>query len=222
MSVVTKRRIVDGGDGKKRTTTTTTTSSTVTTNMVVIVVLVCLFFLSTYTTTAAAAAAYDSSDLEDVEEAMRQARGRAKPWLMRSIRWGTTTTSLCFLSPASILCIVVLCANVWSLLVYSTSGTWAEASHLLVKDTTPKTRKALAKMAADIGGNAREFGAVAERYSQCPSSKEKGNLGRFRKGSMAPAFDRAVFDATTPLNTTIGPIETQFGLHLIFIKDRKM
>jgi peptidyl-prolyl cis-trans isomerase C len=39
---------------------------------------------------------------------------------------------------------------------------------------------------------------------------------------MAPTFDRACFDPTSELRTTIGPIQTQFGWHLIYVQDRQI
>ena len=156
---------------------------------------------------------------EDPEEAMRLAREQAKPWLMRELQIGDKKL---FISPASIIMVLVFVINVYSWLSYKTSGTWAEAAHILVKDTSPKTLKALVGMQKDIQGNAKLFGELAEKYSQCPSSREKGNLGRFSQGTMAPPFDKAVFDPKTPLNTTIGPIQTQFGYHLIYVRNRKL
>jgi peptidyl-prolyl cis-trans isomerase C len=165
------------------------------------------------------AATASRSSVEETEEAMRLAREHAKPWLMRELQWGD---EMLFITPASIIVGLVLFINLLSWLSYKTSGTWAEASHILVKDTSPKTLKALVGMQKDIQGNAKLFGELAEKYSQCPSSREKGDLGRFAQGTMAPPFDRAVFDPKTPLNTTIGPIQTQFGYHLIYVRNRKI
>jgi peptidyl-prolyl cis-trans isomerase C len=155
----------------------------------------------------------------DMEDAIRLAREAAKPWLMRELQVGDTKLPI---SPATIVCLVGLGVNLCSWLIYHTSGTWAEASHILVKDTSPKTHKALVGMQKEVGGNAKLFGDLAEKYSQCPSSAEKGDLGRFRQGTMAPPFDKAVFDPKSPLKMTIGPIQTQFGYHLIYIRNRKM
>jgi peptidyl-prolyl cis-trans isomerase C len=176
------------------------------------------FFLVTLIVSVSSAASNGDSK-EDIEEKMRIARENAKPWLMRDLTIGDTRL---YISPASIICVVVFVVNLCSWLMYKTSGTWAEASHILVKDTSDKTRKALVHMQKEIGGNSKMFADVAEKYSQCPSSKERGNLGRFKQGTMAPPFDRAVFDPNAPLKMTIGPIETQFGLHLIYIRERKM
>jgi peptidyl-prolyl cis-trans isomerase C len=161
----------------------------------------------------------DYNNPRNVEDAIRLAREAAKPWLMRELQMGHTKLPI---SPATIVCLLVLGVNLCSWIMYQTSGTWAEASHILVKDTSLKTHKALVGMQKEVGGNAKLFGDLAEKYSQCPSSKEKGDLGRFRQGSMAPPFDKAVFDPKSPLKMTIGPIQTQFGYHLIYIRNRKM
>jgi hypothetical protein len=161
----------------------------------------------------------DNSNAASIEDEMKLARQLAKPWFLREISYNGQGF---IISPASVICVVVFVVNLLSWLSYLTSGTWAEASHILVKATDKKTRKALTHMVQDIGSDIKKFGAVAEQYSSCQSSKEKGNLGRFQRGVMTPPFDKVVFDPKTPLKTTIGPIETQFGLHLIYIRDRKM
>ena len=52
------------------------------------------------------------------------------------------------------------------------------------------------------------------------SVKDGGSLGRFYRGDMAKNFDRACFDPKTPIGTTVGPFETSFGWHLLYIKNR--
>lgn len=160
-----------------------------------------------------------AADIDDTEEAMRRAREAAKPWLMRELEINGTKL---IISPATIICVLVFVVNLWSWLSFHTSGTWAEASHILLKDTSKKTHKALLTIKQDAGSNAKKFGEYAKQYSNCPSKSQNGDLGRFQKGTMAPPFDKVVFDPKTPLNQTIGPIETQFGYHLIYIRNRKM
>lgn len=156
----------------------------------------------------------------DHEEGTKLAREHAKPWMMRKLV--ISDTMILPFSPVTFVCVFVFAVNLCSWVGYHTSGTWAEASHILVKDTSAKTHKGLVSMRNQIQGNAKLFGNMAEQYSQCPSSKEKGDLGRFSQGTMAPPFDKAVFDPQTPLKQTIGPIQTQFGYHLIYVRDRKM
>jgi peptidyl-prolyl cis-trans isomerase C len=160
--------------------------------------------------------AVHAAETDDVDE-MKQARLMAKPWLMRSLIVGGVNLHL---SPASFITLLLFAVQI----VYSfgTASQWCEASHILIKDTSPKTYKAMQNMVTDIGKNARKFGDIAEKYSQCPSKTKHGDLGRFAQGDMAPPFDKACFDPDTQTGITIGPIETQFGYHLIFVRKRKL
>jgi peptidyl-prolyl cis-trans isomerase C len=81
------------------------------------------------------------------------------------------------------------------------------ALHILVK--TEKQAKEL-KAQLDNGAN---FGALAKKYSLCPSKKKGGDLGEFRRGQMVKAFDDVVFKR--PILKVHGPIKTKFGYHLI-------
>ena len=54
--------------------------------------------------------------------------------------------------------------------------------------------------------------------SECPSAKRGGNLGTFKPGMMVKAFDEVCFEKE--LGVVHGPIETQFGSHLILITRR--
>lgn len=83
----------------------------------------------------------------------------------------------------------------------------ASARHILVK-----TKEEAEKLKQRIA-RGEEFGVLAKKYSQCPSKKQGGNLGEFRRGQMVKAFDDVVFKQ--PVLTVHGPIKTQFGFHLI-------
>ena len=126
-----------------------------------------------------------------------------------------------FISPFTIICVAILLINIWSFVSYHLSGSWVEGSHILVKDTSEKTHKGLVSLRDQLGSNYQLFGSSAKEYSQCPSSEQRGDLGRFVPGSMAPSFDHICFDSTTPVGQTIGPIETKHGYHLIYIRKRK-
>ena len=63
-----------------------------------------------------------------------------------------------------------------------------------------------------------DFAAVAAEHSQCPSGKQGGELGTFSPGQMVREFDTVVFnDAVGEVH---GPVQTQFGYHLIEITSR--
>ena len=88
----------------------------------------------------------------------------------------------------------------------------AQALHILVSSE---------KQANDILDKLKkgaDFGAMALRYSTCPSKKQGGDLGEFRQGDMVKPFDKAVFSGE--LFKILGPVKTQFGYHLIKVIDR--
>ena len=88
----------------------------------------------------------------------------------------------------------------------------ATARHILVK-----TAEQCEQLKADIEGGA-DFAELAKQFSDCPSGESGGELGEFSRGMMVREFDEVVFSA--PLNTVQGPVQTQFGFHLIEITSR--
>lgn len=62
------------------------------------------------------------------------------------------------------------------------------------------------------------FSAFAKELSTCPSAKNGGLLGTFPRGKMVSKFDDAVFSGK--LGEPIGPINTLYGAHLIWVSDR--
>lgn len=59
----------------------------------------------------------------------------------------------------------------------------------------------------------KTFEELAADFSMCPSGKSGGNLGEFGKGMMVPPFEQAAF--ALEVGETSGPVQTQFGFHLI-------
>ena len=64
-----------------------------------------------------------------------------------------------------------------------------------------------------------DFADVAREHSTCPSGGRGGDLGSFGRGQMVREFDAVVFSA--PLNEVQGPVQTQFGYHLIEVTGRQ-
>jgi peptidyl-prolyl cis-trans isomerase C len=52
----------------------------------------------------------------------------------------------------------------------------------------------------------------------CPSGQQGGDLGEFGPGMMVKEFDEVVFSAA--VNTVQGPVQTQFGYHLLEVTGR--
>ncbi len=88
----------------------------------------------------------------------------------------------------------------------------AAARHILVK-----TEEECSQLKEEIEGGA-DFAALAAEHSQCPSGKEGGDLGEFGPGQMVPEFDKVVFSAA--VGTVQGPVQTQFGYHLLKVTSR--
>jgi len=108
----------------------------------------------------------------------------------------------------------------------------AEARHILLSypgalraaEDLPYADKEAAKAKADEllqqikdGG---DFAALAEEFSNGPSSTSGGDLGTFAPGTMAPPFNDAVFNAEGA-GLVQEVIETDFGFHIIEVTNLK-
>jgi len=90
--------------------------------------------------------------------------------------------------------------------------TKAAARHILVR-----TQKECEDIKKQIETGA-DFADLARKHSQCPSGKQGGALGTFSRGQMVKEFDQVVFSAA--VGQVHGPVQTQFGFHLIEITSR--
>ena len=63
-----------------------------------------------------------------------------------------------------------------------------------------------------------DFAELARENSGCPSGAEGGALGTFQPGMMVKEFDEVVFSAE--VGVPVGPVETQFGFHVIEVTNR--
>ncbi|MDH5632269.1 MAG: peptidyl-prolyl cis-trans isomerase [Gammaproteobacteria bacterium] len=88
----------------------------------------------------------------------------------------------------------------------------ARARHILV-DNEAKCNELKAEIEAGA-----DFGDVAKAYSSCPSGRQGGDLGEFSPGQMVKEFNDVVFSAE--VGKVHGPVQTQFGYHLIEITSR--
>lgn len=88
----------------------------------------------------------------------------------------------------------------------------ASARHILV-DSEEKCNE----LKAQIEGGA-DFADVAKEHSSCPSGKSGGDLGEFSPGQMVKEFNDVVFSGE--VGVIHGPVQTQFGYHLIDITNR--
>jgi peptidyl-prolyl cis-trans isomerase C len=63
-----------------------------------------------------------------------------------------------------------------------------------------------------------DFAEMAKEHSLCPSGQRGGDLGEFSPGQMVKEFDEVVF--SEEVGKVLGPVQTQFGFHLIEITSR--
>ena len=99
------------------------------------------------------------------------------------------------------------------------------ASHILIKvepqaDESQKTaaRKRIEEIQQRLQ-KGEDFAALAQEFSQCPSSAKGGDLGYFRRGQMVKPFEEAAF-ALKPGEVS-DVVETKFGYHLIKVIEKK-
>lgn len=88
----------------------------------------------------------------------------------------------------------------------------AAARHILVE-----TEEQCQDLKTQIEAGA-DFADIAKQHSKCPSGKQGGGLGSFSPGQMVKEFDDVVFSAE--IGKVQGPVQTQFGFHLIEITTR--
>lgn len=96
------------------------------------------------------------------------------------------------------------------------------ARHVLVstEERTPDEARARIQEARERLDAGEDFASVAAELSEDPGSAARGgDLGFFGRGRMVPPFEEAAFGATP--GELVGPIETQFGYHLIEVQDRR-
>ena len=88
----------------------------------------------------------------------------------------------------------------------------ASARHILVPTATQAEdiKKQIAEGA--------DFAEMARQHSTCPSGRQGGDLGEFAPGQMVKEFNDVCFN--DEVGVVHGPVQTQFGFHLIEVTDR--
>lgn len=87
------------------------------------------------------------------------------------------------------------------------------ASHILVE-----TEEEAAAIVEELNGGA-DFATVAREKSTGPSGPNGGQLGWFAAGMMVPEFQTAV--ETLDVGAISGPVQTQFGWHVIILNEKR-
>jgi hypothetical protein len=91
----------------------------------------------------------------------------------------------------------------------------SQVRHILV-ETEEEAQDVLARLE-----DGEDFGELAMEVSTDPGSGANGGeLGEAPRGSYVGPFEEAVWNEDNELGELLGPIETQFGFHLIIVDDR--
>ena len=97
-----------------------------------------------------------------------------------------------------------------------------QASHILLmyqgssRSTATRSKaqaqEQIAAIKQQLDGGA-DFAALAREHSDCPSGAQGGDLGRFGRGQMVPAFEQATW--ALAVGDVSDVVETDFGFHVI-------
>lgn len=107
---------------------------------------------------------------------------------------------------------------------YRTEESYRPA-HILFKvpkDATPEEVREIRKKCQRVYEKLKageDFGELALLYSEDLSSKDRGDLGYFKKGELLPAFEREAL--RLKVGEISGMVRTDFGFHIIKLLDRK-
>ncbi len=97
-------------------------------------------------------------------------------------------------------------------------GELANVSHILFQ-VTPDVdldllRDKASSVLAELLADPQQFAALAQQYSNCPSSGVGGSLGQLSRGDTVSEFDRAIFSVAVP-GLLDYLVQTRFGFHII-------
>lgn len=88
------------------------------------------------------------------------------------------------------------------------------ARHVLV-ESADEAESVLAELESGT-----DFATVAAEWGTDATAQQGGELGCIERGQVVPEFENAVFDESAPVGEPFGPIETDFGQHVIQIDER--
>jgi peptidyl-prolyl cis-trans isomerase D len=104
---------------------------------------------------------------------------------------------------------------------YTIKADERRASHVLFRvdeKTPPAQIEAARKKAQDIYERAKkgeDFAKLAKQYSEDSSKDAGGDLGWFERERMVKPFSDAVFAQCKSVGEIVGPVQSQFGFHVI-------
>jgi len=81
-----------------------------------------------------------------------------------------------------------------------------------------KARQKAEEVLAEIKKGTKDFGQLAEIYSEDVTATQGGDLGYFSRGQMVPKFEQAAFELE--VGETSGLVRTSFGYHIIKLEEK--
>jgi len=97
------------------------------------------------------------------------------------------------------------------------------ARHILLRVSPERSAEEAKATLADLKRrieNGEDFAQLARQYSEEPESAQRGgSLGFFGRNAWGEDFTEAVFGAE--VGQLVGPVETQYGVHLIEVQDHR-
>ncbi len=98
------------------------------------------------------------------------------------------------------------------------------ARHILIKtqgesDSAKQSSYTEAQEILAKAKSGQDFTELAKKYSEGPSAKNGGDLGKFQSGDMVPSFEEAAFNLEVGEISDI--VETNFGYHIIKVYDKE-
>ena len=98
-----------------------------------------------------------------------------------------------------------------------------KANHILIRvgdaASEVEARRRLLDIKTRISAKQTTFADMAKQYSTDGSAQQGGDLGWVLAGDTVPDFERAM--NATAIGTISDPVRTQFGLHIIEVKERR-
>jgi len=102
-------------------------------------------------------------------------------------------------------------------------GDLVEAAHILFAVTPAAPLGAIRQQAETTLKQAltapAQFGALASRFSNCPSAAQGGNLGQLQRGQTVPEFEAAVFKGHE-IGVLPRLVNTRYGFHIVRVERR--
>jgi len=88
-------------------------------------------------------------------------------------------------------------------------------------DVRKKAEQRAKAAAAELKKKGTDFKTKVATYADAAPSPNGGDLGWVQRGRQVKQIEDAIFDAKVKANDVLGPIETNFGFHVLKVVDKK-